>query len=515
MTRQPATRQSTTGQPTAARLSATIVLVGLLAALAAGLGISVPALSGEPGARAAVDEPQYLLSALSLTEDGDLDISDELAEARAMPYHPGALPVQTEPQPDGSQLSPHDPLLSVLLAPAVAVGGWVGAKVLLTAVGGLLAALLVWVAVRRFAVPSLLAAVVVAVATTSAPLSVYGQQVYPELPAALAVLAAVAALTGQLGRGGLTTLMLAVVALPWLSVKYAPVAAVLALLGLAALWRLGRPRTATVLAAGWGLAGVMFVWVHRLLYGGWTVYASGDHFQTSGELGVVGFAPDYAGRSTRLVGLLVDRDFGLVAWQPAWVLAVPALASLPWLLSRSRRPHDVVANAVGGWPVLVVPMVVGWLVATFVALTMHGYWFPGRQLVFVLPLAVLAVSVWLATLLRRSTGSSRWLLLGGSGLLGAAGVATYGWLLVAGWSGQLSWVGAPDQQAPAALSTMRAVLPDYRELDTTTWWLHVGWTVALLALAALGIRSARKTTRPPSTAVIAPRPTLQPTGQQR
>lgn len=510
MTGNPTTGNPTTGHPTRARLGATMVLVGLLAAIGAGVGIGVPALSGEPGARAAVDEPQYLLSALSLAEDGDLDISDELAEARAVPYHPGALPVQTAAQPDGSQLSPHDPLLAVLLAPAVAVGGWVGAKVLLAAVGGLLAALLVWVAVRRFAVPPLLAAAVVGVAATSAPLSVYGQQVYPELPAALAVLAAVAALTGQFGRGGLATLVLAVVALPWLSVKYAPVAAVLALLGLAALWRVGRLRTATVLATGWGLVGVMFVWVHRLLYGGWTAYASGDHFQTSGELGVVGFSPDYAGRSTRLVGLLVDRDFGLVAWQPAWVLAVPALASLPWLLPRSRRRHDVV----GGWPVLVAPVVVGWLVAAFVALTMHGYWFPGRQLVVVLPLAVLAVSVWLAALLSETTGSGRSLLLGGSGLLGAAGVATYGWLVVAGWRGQLGWVDAPDQQAPVALATIRAVLPDYRVLDVTTWWLHAGWTVALLALAALGIRKARKTTVPPSAPVITP-PTLQPTGQQR
>ena len=34
------------------------------------------------GAKISVDEPQYLLSALSLIEDGDLDISDELDEQR-------------------------------------------------------------------------------------------------------------------------------------------------------------------------------------------------------------------------------------------------------------------------------------------------------------------------------------------------------------------------------------------------------------------------------------------------
>ena len=32
--------------------------------------------------------------------------------------------------------------------------------------------------------------------------------------------------------------------------------------------------------------------------------------------------------------------------------------------------------------------------ATFVALTMQGWWFPGRQLVVVLPAAVLAIAWW-------------------------------------------------------------------------------------------------------------------------
>jgi 4-amino-4-deoxy-L-arabinose transferase-like glycosyltransferase len=60
---------------------------------------------------------------------------------------------------------------------------------------GLLAALLVWTAVRRLGVPLGTAALATAVLACSPPLAVYGSQVYPELPAALAVLAAAAALT--------------------------------------------------------------------------------------------------------------------------------------------------------------------------------------------------------------------------------------------------------------------------------------------------------------------------------
>src|SRR6187431_3263530 len=68
------------------------------------------------GARTTADEPQYLLSALSLWEDGDLDIADELAAQRWRDFHEAELPVQTEPLADGREVSPHDPLLPVLLA---------------------------------------------------------------------------------------------------------------------------------------------------------------------------------------------------------------------------------------------------------------------------------------------------------------------------------------------------------------------------------------------------------------
>ena len=455
--------------PSPRRLAAVMAAVGLLAAVAAALGIGVAATDGGD---AAVDEPQYLLSALSVWEDGNLDISDELAADRVRSYHDAELPMQTTVRPDGSQVSPHDPLLAVLLAPAVGLGGWVAAKAVLAALAGVLAALLVWLAVRRLAVPLPLAGSVVAVAFASAPLAVYGQQVYPELPAALAVTVAVVALTGRQGRGPTVALLLAVVALPWLSVKYAPMAAVLAAGWLLAQWRAGRRHEAGVALGVLGGAAAVFLVVHRAVYGGWTAYASGDHFQTAGELGVVGTDPDYAGRGTRVVGLLVDRDFGLVAWQPAWLLVIPALAALPWLLPRR-------------WPVLVTPLVVGWLVASFVALTMHGFWWPGRQVVLVLPLAVLAVAVWLTHLSAVLHAPIRAWVFGTFAVLAGAGVAAYGWVLASGWAGALTWVGAPDETAPGVLAALRSVLPDYRELGATGWSLHAGWA-ALLAVLALG-----------------------------
>ncbi len=448
------------------RLWLAMLVVGLLSVLAAGLGIGVRATHG---GHAAVDEPQYLLSALSLWEDHDLDISDELADRRFLAFHDLDLPVQTAVRPDGSQLSPHDPLLPVLLAVPMGLGGWVAAKLTLAVLAGILAALLLWVAVRRFAVPPRLAVPGVALATCTAPLAVYGQQVYPELPGALAALVAVAALTARRPTPRtLAVLALAIIALPWLSVKYAPVGAALYLVAAVGLWRERRRRPAAVLTGLLAAGGVAYLAVHKAIYGGITAYASGDQFQRSGEFGVVGLHPDYPGRSIRLLGLLVDRDFGIAAWQPAWFLVIPAVVAL--LAGRSRH-----------WPALVAPLLAGWATATWVALTMQGYWWPGRQLVVVLPLAVLVILVWLAR--------GRPAVVVTAAALAVAGVGYYAALLVTGSVSNTTWVLAPDDLVlhwPAAL-----LLPDDRDLTTADQVRYAAWVVVAATTALLALRTAR------------------------
>ncbi|MGH8920591.1 MAG: hypothetical protein ACRD0H_20045, partial [Actinomycetes bacterium] len=390
--------------------------VALVAVLAAALGIGVASM---PGAHLAVDEPQYLFTALSLAQDANLDIADELAEQRWRDFTDVAPPVETLVLAEGRQISPHDPLLPLLLAIPAEVGGWVGAKLALALLAGTLAATTVWTAVRRFAVPLPLAATGVGIAAASAPLAVYGQQLYPELPAALACLLGVAAVTGPSRRPQLALLAAAVVALPWLSVKYLPVAAVLAGLAAWRWWWAGRRTDVLVLGAGLAGTAVLYLVAHRVVWGGWTVYASGDHFEQIGEFAVIGVDPHYLERAWRLVGLLVDRDFGLGAWQPAWLLVVPAVAALA-----VRPPRGAAA--------LALPLLAGWLVATFLAFTMHGWWWPGRQTVVVLPLALLVVLCWLA----RSGPALRV----AAAVLGLVGMTTYAALLVDGWSGKIVWV---------------------------------------------------------------------------
>jgi hypothetical protein len=264
----------------------------------------------------------------------------------------------------------------------------------------------------------------------------------------------------------------AVVALPWLGVKYAPVAGAVALVACWRLARAGQGRRALALAGSLAAAGVAFLVLHRWWYGGWTPYAAGDHF-VQGELSVVGTEPDYLGRSRRLVGLLVDRGFGLAAWQPAWLLAVPAVAALA-----RRRP--------AGWAALAGPLAAGWLVATFVALTMQGWWFGGRQVVVVLPLAVLAVAWWAGLDPRRPV------LLA---VAGGVGVLAHVWLVLEGAAGRITWAVDPTATADPLYRAWRLVLPDYLAMSRWTWALHGAWLVALAAWAAVAAGAGHRLAR--------------------
>lgn len=460
------------------RLWLAVVAVAVAGTLAAALGIGVRATPDEP---VAVDEPQYLLTAQSIARDGDLDISNQLAQRSWREFTQVEPPPETVPFDDGSQVSPHDPLLPILLAvPTVFGGGYVAAKLVLSLLAGALAALLLWTAVRRYGVPLPLATIGVGTAAVSAPLAVYGQQIYPELPAGLACLAGVVAFTGSYRRRNLVLLALAVAALAWLSVKYVPVAAVLALLGVIRWWRAGRTRDAFGLVGALGVLAVSYALIHLAVWKGLTVYASGDHFTESGQLGVMGDDPDYLFRSWRLIDLLVDSRYGLVAWQPAWLLLVPALAGLLATCLNDRR-----APAGRRRLVLLPPLAVGWLVATYPALTMHGYWWPGRQLVVVLPLAVLVILTWLA-------GTDRWVKPVAAGL-GAVGVITYASVLVAGHRGELTWVrGFFDATLPThqLLVPLLADYGDSRTNPVTT--SNLVWLGVLAALAAIAYVAQRR-----------------------
>ena len=427
--------------------------------------MALPAIGARAtyGARVTADEPQYLTTAISIGEDFDLDISDELTERRFEPYHEIDLNPQTiELDDSGRRISPHDPLLPALLALPMRLGGWIAAKAALAVFAAAAAAATLWLAVRRFGVGVAVGGLVVGALFAAPPLTAYATQVYPEMAAALCVVLGLAAVTGPLGSTGRALALASIVALPWLSVKFVPVAAVLAVVLAVRLWPDRRRQMALDLAV-LAVAGAVYMVFHRSVYGGWTAYASGDHF-VDGELLVLGSDPDYAGRSRRLMGLLVDRGFGLVAWTPAYLLVVPALAAL----ARRRPP---------GWSALLAVFAAGYAVATWVALTMHGWWWPGRQVVVVLPVAVVAVAA-----LADRLAAPRWLALVGC----LVGIFNWVWLVVEASTGRRTLIVDFEQTANPAYQAWSTLLPDHRHFDGEALALTVVWTVAVAALGLWG-----------------------------
>jgi hypothetical protein len=319
---------------------------------------------------------------------------------------------------------------------------------------------------------------------------------------------AIAAVTGPLQRRGQWALLAAVVALPWLSVKYAPVAVALVGVGAWTLWRRGDRQAVLGSAGVLAVAGIAYLVLHQLVYGGWTVYAAGDHFQETGQLGVTGTSPHYLARSQRLVGLIVDRGFGLAAWAPVYLAAIPAFGAL----ARRRPPF---------WSALALPLAAGWATATWIALTMHGWWWPGRQTVVVLPCVVLATAWWVGAL----THASGFAALGNTGAdrggrsallrlapapphpqdraaartvaviagLGALGIVLWGWLVVEVLQLRLRLIVDFEATGNPLYRVWRPVLPDLRQPGGFTPVQLGVWTVGLGALAWWGWRSAGST----------------------
>lgn len=461
------------------------IRVSLVVAIAAGLA----ALGGldaraTHGSQTTGDEPYYLLTAISLAEDGDLDVSDELGDERFLPFHEIPLDRQTVPRgPEGRRVSPHDPGLAVLLAPAMAID-WRVARAIMVLLAAATAGMAAHLAQRRLGAGWLSTLMIVGGGFVGFPVAAYGTQIYPEMPAALLVTSAVVVLTRS--RPRIWWPLAAVVALPWLSIKYAPVAGVLALAALAVTWRRERSVVSllgpiAVLAAG----GVVFVAGHLWSYGGVTAYAAGDHFVESGQLGVVGDV-NLLARSRRLVGLLVDRGFGLAAWSPVWLLFPVMVGAVAEQIVRKREAFWHGAGPQAG-AVSAAVVVAGWLTATFVALTMHGWWVPGRQVIVVVPVALALMA---ATGSRVVEGVRVPMLAVGSVALAvAAGAVTWLWLAVEASTGRRTLVVDPGATGAPAYRWLQPVWPDGTDVANTSADVHLAaWALLCTALVLAGWR---------------------------
>jgi hypothetical protein len=222
----------------------------------------------------------------------------------------------------------------------------------------------------------------------------YGTAVYPELTAAAALAGAAllaARLEESVSRRAAFGCFVLLGALPWLGTKFVPAGIVIAGFAIRSIMR-SRRGTLALGAAEVALFSVtLYVGINEALYGGPTPYAADSAGETATD---AGFPLGYLERTYRLGALFLDRDYGLLRWAPFFVLAFGGL----WLLYRERREklsHTVPELRAVERVALLCAGALGaqLLVATFLAPTMFGFWFPPRHMLAALPLAI-PLSAW-------------------------------------------------------------------------------------------------------------------------
>jgi hypothetical protein len=302
------------GHPRRQAASAALLAAAWLGGVA--IAVSPYALTG--------DSPHYLTIARSLAEDGDLDLANDYDNRTYADFYPGSLePRHTNTGSWGEQYPFHGIGVSVLVAPAFALGGVAGATATLVVVMAAGTALL-WLAIWHLLRDATAAWAGWAALVAAAPFGLHAAAVYPDGPAAAAVAAAIW-LVALLRRGGSVPLWTlaagstGLAALPWLHARLAWPAGVFGLAIVLAIWR-GQPERWTRLAwflmvpvislAGWIAAA-------QVMFGSWNPSAAILQRTAPGH---------WSDMARGLLGLIADQEYGLL---PAAPVAAIAIAALP------------------------------------------------------------------------------------------------------------------------------------------------------------------------------------------
>ena len=224
----------------------------------------------------------------------------------------------------------------------------------------------------------------------SAPALAYGTAVYPELVAGCALAgAALLALRlyDNVSRRVAFGCFAPARALPWLGVKYVPAGVVIGVFAVRALLR-ERRRTLAIGASELAIFSLaLFVGISQGFFGGADAVlggtARGETPPAPRRSPTTSSAPTASSRCS------ATPTTGCCAGRPCWCSSCSAPTGSAARARRGcggRSPPTPSPSARGSCAARV--LVVQLLVAAFLAPDANGFWFPGRQLVAALPLAV-------------------------------------------------------------------------------------------------------------------------------
>jgi hypothetical protein len=298
------------------------------------VGRYLPGPAGPQG-----DEPHYLLIAESLLQDGDVDLKNQFDERAFSKFTSADLDPHTAPRsPAGTMYAIHTPGLAALIAPGYAIGGFPGARVVVSAVLAIVVGLLCFAARSLFEPRA--ANFVFLLATFASPLPIYANSVFPDSVATLPVAATLACLIS--GHPALLTFASITIALlPWLHPRFLPLALLLAL----ALTLRGRFSVFRAL----GIWTPVTVSLASLLFHFHDVFGRASLSAAYGP----GFSTDVSLLRIPWGGtaLLLDRQFGLLLFSPVLLLGITGAARL-WerdrLLSATLGAAALSSLSVGG-----------------------------------------------------------------------------------------------------------------------------------------------------------------------
>lgn len=349
-------------------------------ALAATLWLGTTATLVAPHALSG-DAPHYLTITQSLVEDGDLDLTNNYDERTHRSFFAGALePRHTVTSPWGPEYPFHGLGVSVLVAPGFAglgARGATGTLVLVMAAG----AALLWTVVRDLTGKTAAAWFGWACLVASAPYSFHAAAIYPDGPAAVAVIGGLWLLARDRSRppaslAALAAVGAALTALPWLHARLALPAGVL---GLACVVEvLAHPHDRWTRVS----------WLLMLPIIGCAAWVAAAYvmFDTWNPAATIlrRTAPGALSAAPRgIIGMLVDREFGLLPTSPIFALTPVALVAL-W----HRRRLIAVAGATALAGVMLTSSLWVWW---------GGDSAPARFLTVVLPVAAAGLGVLWAT----------------------------------------------------------------------------------------------------------------------
>jgi hypothetical protein len=203
------------------------------------------------------DEPHYLLAAESIAYDGDVNLANDYASRdrvmRVVNLFP--LPHSNQVVDHNGALRPvHGVGLSVILAPAVVLGGLTGARIVMVLIAALLADQL-YRLIRDLGLRRRYGALAWFAAMFCMPILAFSSQIYPELPGALLVVVALRIMVaGAPSPAALAFGSAAAAALVWLHVRYLSLSLGM-IAGLAFVALSDQRGTAARTERGWGSIG--------------------------------------------------------------------------------------------------------------------------------------------------------------------------------------------------------------------------------------------------------------------